>query len=311
MTGAAFLAAYLLVVAILAPPLLARARWPVRTPQPAIGLWLGLVTSALVSLVLLGLELAGTTVHALLWECCVRWITHPSSDGLRLILTVVGIVIAAGVPLRVGSVLLRNHFRRRRRQQSHVAAVDLLGHRVGLGNTSAVAIEHACPVAYCVAAHGGRIVLTTAVLKMLSPAELAAVVEHERAHLRGCHHNITEFTVSVAHALPFVPLFAAAKSAVARLVEMAADDAAARRVRADVLARGLARLAAGRVGDAAVTAAGALYATGGDVAERINRLLDPGSGSRAESVYGAGACCVIGLLAVPSVAFAAAASLWC
>ncbi|MBZ4020302.1 M56 family metallopeptidase [Streptomyces purpurogeneiscleroticus] len=311
MTGTAFQAAYLLVVAVLAPPLLARARWPVRAPRLAIGLWLGLIASALTVLVLLGFGLACTAVHTLVRECCVRWIAHPSSGSPTLLLTGAGIAIAVVVPLRVGTVLLRNHLRWRRRQQNHVAAVDLLGRRVGLRDTSAVAIEHACPAAYCVAAHGGRIVLTTAALKMLSPAELAAVVEHERAHLRGCHHIITCFTVSVARALPHVPLFSAAERAVARLVEMAADDAAARRVRADVLARGLARLAAGRVENAVVTAAGALHASGGDIAERINRLLDSGSGACTRSAYGAGACWMLGLLVTPPAVFAATASFWC
>ncbi|MDQ8706511.1 M56 family metallopeptidase [Streptomyces sp. LHD-70] len=311
MTGAAFQAMYLLVAAVLAPPLLARARWPIRAPRLAIGLWLGMVVSALASFVFLGLELAGTAVHALIWQCCVRWVAHLSPDSLRVLTTVAGAAIAVGVPLRVSTVLLRNHLRWRRRQQNHVAAVDLLGHRVGLRDTSAVAIDHACPAAYCVAAHGGRIVLTTAALKMLSRAELAAVMEHERAHLRGRHHYIMCFTGSVAHAMAWVPLFAEAKGAVARLVEMAADDAAARQVRADVLARGLARLAAGRVENAPVAGAGALHASGGDVAERINRLLDSGTAYGSKSAYGAGACWMLGLVATPSAVCVATVSLWC
>jgi len=71
-------------------------------------------------------------------------------------------------------------------------------------------------------------VISSAALEALTPDQLAAVMAHERAHLRGHHHLVLAGARSLQRAFPRVPLFAAAPTELAALVEMVADDRAGR-----------------------------------------------------------------------------------
>ncbi len=107
----------------------------------------------------------------------------------------------------------------------------------------ALLIDNAAPAAYCLPGREQRIVLTTGALAALSPGELDAVLAHERAHHAGRHHLILAGAQAIARAFPVVPLFAAAPLEIARLVELAADDAAGRAEDRLVVAHALVALA--------------------------------------------------------------------
>jgi beta-lactamase regulating signal transducer with metallopeptidase domain len=143
-----------------------------------------------------------------------------------------------------------------------------------------------------------RIVLTTGALRRLDGRQLDAVVAHERAHLAGRHHLAIMFAEALRAAFPHVRFFAAAASHISCLVEMAADDAAARRAHRLTLADALLTLAAARV------PAGALGAGGTAGVQRIQRLIDappPASWSRRLATS------ALVLVAAPAVAFSAPA----
>ena len=74
------------------------------------------------------------------------------------------------------------------------------------------------------------------------PHQMPAAIE--RAHLTGRHHLVIILAAALRRAFPHVPFFAAAASQVSCLVEMAADDAAARRAHRLTLADALLTLAA-------------------------------------------------------------------
>jgi Zn-dependent protease with chaperone function len=93
--------------------------------------------------------------------------------------------------------------------------------------SSTLWLGHTEPFAYSLAGRPGLVVASTG-LKQLSATQVAAVLSHERAHLRGRHHQLTLLTAALAKALPLVPLFRHAPNALATLVELAADAAAAR-----------------------------------------------------------------------------------
>ncbi|MGW4401570.1 M56 family metallopeptidase [Amycolatopsis nivea] len=84
-------------------------------------------------------------------------------------------------------------------------------------------------LAYSVAGKPGLVVLSEGLAKDLSETELAAVVDHERSHLRGRHHRLVAFAHAVSAALPFVPLARRSPEFVAAAVELSADSAAGRR----------------------------------------------------------------------------------
>jgi hypothetical protein len=105
--------------------------------------------------------------------------------------------------------------------------------------------------------------------------QLAAVLAHERAHLAGRHHLLIALTRGLAATFPGVPLFTRGPAEVARLAEMCADDAAARRSGRPTLVTALLAMGTG----AAVPAA-ALGATTCAVAARVQRLLEPAPPAR-------------------------------
>ena len=115
------------------------------------------------------------------------------------------------------------------------------------------------------------IVLTSGALAVLDPDQLAAVLAHERAHLAGRHHLLTGLTRGLAAMLPGRAAVHPRAAEVARLAEMRADDAAARRSgrpHADRRAAGDGHRR-GRPGRRARRTSG-----GGDRG-RVQRLLDP------------------------------------
>ena len=91
-----------------------------------------------------------------------------------------GLTLAGAVVART-AVAAVTHLRAVRRQAVRNAqAVRLVGQpEPALG---AVLVEHAQPVAYCVAPDP-TVIVTTAALQALDPDQLDAVLAHERAHL--------------------------------------------------------------------------------------------------------------------------------
>ena len=90
-------------------------------------------------------------------------------------------------------------------------------------------------------ARGGRVLATSAMLASLTDAELAAVLEHEHAHL-DFHHARLIAVANLAEAIaPAVRAGAGFASATRITTELIADDAAATRYGPAAIADGLAR----------------------------------------------------------------------
>ena len=152
-------------------------------------------------------------------------------------------------------VLVAGHLvgtRLRAARAEHRGLVDVLGEDDGDGVR---VLQHPTPTAYCIPGRGARVVLTRGVLDALPADQLAAVVAHERAHLRARHDLLLEF-FSVAH--ESVPRRLRSQDALAEvrlLVEALADRAAVRRAGELATARALVAVAEGGVPDGGVGAA--------------------------------------------------------
>lgn len=153
------------------------------------------------------------------------------------------------------------------------------------GPGAAVVLDAAPRLAYCLPGLA-TIVLSSGALAVLDPAQLTAVLAHEQAHLAGRHHLLLSLTRGLGASFPAVPLFTQGPGEVARLAEMCADDAAARRAGRRTLVAALLAMGTG----AAVPAA-ALAATGYATAARMQRLLEPPRRARR-------ARCVLALMTV-------------
>jgi Zn-dependent protease with chaperone function len=161
-------------------------------------------------------------------------------------------VAAVALAVTVAAALALWRYGRRvqragRRSREHAEVARIAGR--ALAGTGAVVLDDPRPAAYCVPgrplARTGPIVLTSGALAVLDTAQLAAVLAHERAHLAGRHHAIVTATRGLTAAFPAVPLFTRGAAEVARLTEMSADDAAARRAGRGPLAAALLAMATG------------------------------------------------------------------
>jgi len=289
-------AALLAVVAItsaLGASALPRAQWPRRSPAAAILLWqaLGLASGLAAVGTMIGLALPASNGGL------VRSVLHAAGllrngdvfgvaamFGLRrsgsagggspaMILTVRLTCLAAGLALLtllcwVLLAALAAALQARRRQRE---LLTLLAH----GDPKvpgALVVDYPSAAAYCLPGLRSRIVVSVGTLELLGRRELAAVLAHERAHLRERHDLVLLPFTALRRAFPRSATCTDAHRSVALLVEMLADDRALRGRPARELVSALVRF--GTAGTCPAPA-GALAAGEGEVAARVTRLLKP------------------------------------
>jgi len=311
LADAALLAA-LAMGSVLGASALVQARWPRRSPAAAILLWqaLGLAgglaaVGALVSLGLPGdhLGVAYSLLHpgAVFPSAAFRF---PVAFGmvnamLTLLLLVRLTCLAAGLALLASLcwvliAVFAAALQARRRQRVLLA---LLAH----GDPKvpgALVIDYPTAAAYCLPGLRSRIVvLSVGTLELLGRGELAAVLAHERAHLRERHDLVVLPFTALRRAFPRSAMCAEAHRAVALLVEMLADDRALRGRPARELVSALVRF--GTAGTCPAPA-GALAAGEGDMAARVARLLQPVRPLPAAA--SAAVCLAAGLLVAATMA---------
>ena len=162
----------------------------------------------------------------------------------------------------------RSLWRARAQSRGHAERARVIGRRID--GVDAVVVDAPERAAYCVAGRPDTIVVTSAALDALTDRHLQAVLAHEREHLAGHHHHVLAFARALAVAIPGVGLFSTGAREIARLLEMAADDAAARAHGSQTLLDALLALSLG-----ALAPQGAVGATGTDVLARAERLAAP------------------------------------
>ena len=136
----------------------------------------------------------------------------------------------------------------------------------------ALVVDYPSAAAYCLPGLRSKIVVSVGTLELLGRGELAAVLAHERAHLRERHDLVLLPFTALRRAFPRSATCTDAHRAVALLVEMLADDRALRGRPTRELVSALVRF--GTAG-ACPAPAGALAAGEGEVAARVTRLLQP------------------------------------
>lgn len=158
-----------------------------------------------------------------------------------------------------------------RRRLAAVRAAYRLAAALPVPGGELAVIDGAGLQAYAVPGRPGRIVLSTGLLRALSPTQRRAVLAHERAHLVHRHH--LHHTVAMLAAAAN-PLLGPLPSAVAMAAERWADESAARCCPRSVVADALAHAATGARRGAAIPDV-VLGAAEGDVLFRILALRGP------------------------------------
>ena len=286
MSAAALVLAVFAAACVPAGSALAAARWPRRSPAVTIVLWqalgLGWCLAAVGALAGFGTADARSGVAGGALDQISRLLDGSSAaSGTRGLLA--GILALRLLALAASLVLLlllcwllaaafAVVLRARRRQRM---LLSLLAH----GDPKvpgALVVDHPAATAYCVPGLRSRIVISAGALDLLDQDELAAVLAHERAHLRERHDLVLLPFTALLRAFRWSAVAREAHAAVALLVEMLADDHALRHRPARELATALLRVGAAGGAQAPV---GALAAAAGDadgqVAARVSRLLRP------------------------------------
>ena len=284
-------AALLAVVAIgsaFSASALAHASWPRRSPAAAILLWqaLGLASGLAAVGTLIGLAMPASNVGVVRSVLQVGALLRsgdmfrlsgmfePVHGGMPTVIVAVRLTcLAAGLVLLallcwvlVAVSAAAVHARRRQR-----ALLTLLAH----GDPKvpgALVVDYPSAAAYCLPGLRSQIVVSVGTLELLGRGELAAVLAHERAHLRERHDLVLLPFTALRRAFPRSATCNEAQRCVALLVEMLADDRALRGRPARELVSALVRF--GTAGTCPAPA-GALAAGEGEVAARVTRLLKP------------------------------------
>jgi Zn-dependent protease with chaperone function len=284
--AAAFVLAAFAAACVPAGSALAAARWPRRSPAAAIVLWqalgLGWGLAAIGALAGLGVADARSGVAKGVFALVSRVLRgrQATAGSQRLLAGILGLrllALAAGLILLlllcwVTVAAFAAVLRARRRQR---LLLSLLAH----GDPKvpgALVVDHPAATAYCVPGLRSRIVISAGALDLLDQAELAAVLAHERAHLRERHDLVLLPFTALLRAFHWSAVAREAHAAVALLVEMLADDRALRHRPARELATALLRVgAAGGAHAPAGALAAAADGADGQVAARVSRLLRP------------------------------------
>lgn len=272
-------AALAVLAALLAwpvPALLARSRWPRRDPLVALVCWqaIGLAggLSIIGALLVHGLAPWGHSLPEAVWSVVTG---HPATDPVRGDHWV-SLTLAAVLASELLGVLALSWVRTARTRRRHRELLELVVQPAAdLPDTRL--LEHPAPVAFCIPGARPLLVLSSGMVAELDRDEVAAVVAHERAHLREHHHLLLLPFVAWEAALPVLPAAARAHAAVRELVEMRADDVALTSLSGSTPRRTLAKAivtAAGGAGGTGVPS-GALAASGGATGARVVRLLEP------------------------------------
>lgn len=224
------------LTAVLAPRLLARARWPEREPVVALWTW-----QCLVGAVLLCLALSMLLSAAAAWEAVRGRLFAPAPHGVvdAYALDAAGGLWAAGTAVALaggglwtGAMLAREILRARARRRAQGA--DLLLRAPLLPGEEAsgsrlVVLEGQRPDSWWLPGPAPRLVVTTAALGRLKGSQLDAVLAHEQGHAAARHDWLLHCSRALSGGFPQVPVFAAFEAQMHRLVELAADDVASRR----------------------------------------------------------------------------------
>lgn len=222
------------------PRLMARHEGFRASPRPALVVWQAVSLSAVLAALLAA-------------PVGVRFVAHPDkplTDHLWVILAV------AASATMLARLLVSGHrvgTRLRSVRRRHRELVDVLATR---GDAQLRVLEHPTVTAYCLPGLRQRVILTAGTMERLDANELAAVLAHERAHLRARHDLVLEFFTVLHEAVPRSVRSHTALQEVRLLVEVLADRRAARTVGELPMARALVALAGGHHPEAMLGASG-------------------------------------------------------
>jgi Zn-dependent protease with chaperone function len=276
MSVALCLLLYSFAVATLSPLVLLPLTRAGTVPRLGVVAWLAAMVSVVASWVTATALLTASLTQnwdqpSRLATACFAALRRVLEGGSGSLLRIGLFIVAAAATIALGTLGQRSGrslWRARAHSRRHAERARVIGRRID--GVDAVVVDAPERAAYCVAGRPNAIVVTSAAVDALTKRHLQAVLAHERAHLAGHHHYVLAFARALAVAIPGVTLFSTGAREITRLLEMAADDTAARSHGAQTLLEALLALSVG-----ALAPLGAVGASATDVLARAERLAAP------------------------------------
>ncbi|WP_157071391.1 hypothetical protein [Curtobacterium ammoniigenes] len=243
------LVAVAVLVTIAAPVVLTVGGWRIRHPRIALNAWIAALVVALTALglsVVVAATIVATTAGAHPMDqpgSAVR----PDGPGLgatAATLFVWGALASLGGITALLLVRAEPIGQARDRSES---AITLLAARAAyrtdrIGNDAVVFVETGQPIACSTA--DGRILISRPIEAAMPALWVRAIIEHERAHVRRHHEFVMRVAALNEAAFPFLGSARAFRRTVRLLVELVADDDAARVVGPATVCNALAAMEA-------------------------------------------------------------------
>lgn len=250
--------------------LLYGAAWTRRAPGLAVLMWQAITASVLTAALLAGAALmvpslpASASVTAFL-KACTSAVREQYGSPAGQAVGVFGGLVAGGILLRtlycIGIAL--SMIRAGRVSQLQHLSLTARPHP----RWPISVVEHTTAVAYCIPGRNPRIIFTSAAIARLDDDQTAAVIAHERAHLRGRHDVVLALFDGLARAFPGLASMKLAGRDVPKLLEMRADDVA-------LLRNGRLALASALVGLSEASVPMGTVAATSSAMVRLRRMAD-------------------------------------
>lgn len=176
------------------------------------------VTGSVVAAVDFGLPSPGSVAAA-----CDHWLSA-GGPGAILALTAFGLVLGS---LALG---LRSGFRQVAASRRFLSSLPITARTIVVDGARCRLVDAATPDAFCAGYLRPQVYVSRGAVETLSPVELRAVVTHELHHVRQRDPLRLVLVRSLADGLFFVPLLRRTSERYAALGELAADEAAVRRL---------------------------------------------------------------------------------
>ncbi len=276
---------------------LSRSAWVSRAPRAAVGLWQAIGASAMIAGIGAGLCVATERFHRGFASGVIALVDGAANgrplDGLG-VPDALGLTLAADLGIVLLSLLTFVTIRTAVARARHRHLLNLLSSN-GPAPAGTVVLDHPSAVVYCVPGLRPRIVISAGAVRLLDRNELAAVIEHERGHANEHHGLVMLPLAGFSELFRWVPYARLAPQAVAGLLEMAADDYAARLYNPRSLVSALVSMAT-----AGMTPKCAFSVSSIGVPERVERLLGNRRTSRCTAMLAGIAATAV--IAVPLAA---------
>jgi Zn-dependent protease with chaperone function len=206
-------------------------------PRAGLTIWVAMCTIGWLSAIILFLKIGLRQFHGPLLHTTISFVDrlgdgHPLR-GLGLS-EVVGLSVALDITVLLAGGLTFATWKIWEMRHAQRTVLDLVAendeHDEGIS-----LLRHPQPLAYYLPGDGGRVVLSTGAIDVLSRRELAAVVSHEEGHRHGRHGALLIPLQVLSPFVSFLPVARYGPEVMRTYLEMSADDYARARVSAPAL----------------------------------------------------------------------------